>query len=1022
MQNIDILYKYSNHKECGAMNFIKWFTEKAISNNINRIFLYSELGGGKTTALKKLVKNLTDNYNDYRLIPIYIDCREIDYKSKVISKQIISKYCWISKNEIKNDDNRVDILRECFFRNEYKYLIILDGTDLLKSDSMEKIYEELENLFYENSALFFIFANSNEKRFNETVFQKCNFKKVTLKSLNLYDSSVVENNAEIKNLDYNTKTMLSLPYFFNKYCSYKNDRSVVNEFNLIDKYVDGILHTGIRSEGSDEFSYRQTLLKEIIPPLVFECTNGVIKLQNSVHNQMKTSDLSILKLVQSGDIESQYIISHEIIHSYFCEQYLYNVFEKNKDEFLNLINTKILDDLTLKLFGQRLKITNENRKNSELYKLIDVIRNIDKNKQIEYSNALNNILRVFCLVCSEQLAGFDLSKLDLRLCCFIGVDCSSVSFENSICTDECFVPIEPEDANVFSISENGRYFITGNKDVLNIRETKTNILIDRLLADEENGFTYVESWGDDYFYARQKNNALYITIQDYTINSSIAYDTNDEDEKKQSLLESIPQSIKKFGIPCCIENGFVLVKTDANSIYGSAYLMFDLQSENLISICKYHIHISVSAIVQDGSELEFLFENDGKPLKSICYNENNKNIYRKEYSSLVGKGIEYEAGMKVYFDVDNINSYIKWYFSKIGLKTYEMSQWFDNNNECNLKISDVDWTFVSEKQILHLKRPILIGVKHEKLFLFHSGKVLIDEFVNRDKLYYYWNISSPLTSDKYQLERIRTNNWSFTSSDCKIQDIILYLENSSKRFYCLHAMNINITDDSNILLGNMVCHFDYTKNKIEDVYCYNLDFMDDYLRAIDCFPWKTTIEELFKFPFKDLNPLPLIFRIVSNKIVIKKQGWIHAVSIYINCYLLHNEVFDKELSDDYFINGFKHWCCPCDEGVIYYDGDYTWYLRKEKKFRYFNGFGLDYFRNGVHFSTLKRKYNTSYFFQLYDIYKDVSNNIKDNIRIPIYDLKLFNANIENINGLSGVVKDIVERQTIIETHNVAYSE
>lgn len=999
------------------MNFIEWFTEKAILNNINRIFLYSELGGGKTTALKRLVKNLADNYNDYRLIPIYIDCREIDYKSKVISKQIISKYCWISKSEIKNDDNRVDILRECFFRNEYKYLIILDGTDLLKSDSMEKIYEELENLCYENSALFFIFTNSNEKRFNDKVFKNCDFKKVTLKLLDLYDSSIVENSTDIQNLDYHTRAMLSLPYFYSKYCNYKNDIGKVNEINLIDEYVKEILHIGVRSEGSDEFSYRKTLLKEIIPPLVFDSKNGVIVLQNSAHNEMKTSDLSILKRVKSGDIESKYIISHEIIHSYFCEQHLYNVFEKNKDNFLNLINKKILDDLTLKLLGQRLEITNENRKNTELYKLIDIIRHMDKDKQINYSNALNNLLHVFCLTCTAQLAGFDLSELDLRLCCFIGVDCSGVSFENSICTDECFVPIEPENADIFSISENGRYFITGNKDVLNIRESQTNILIDRLLADEGNDFTYAESWGEDYFYIRQKKNALYITIKDYSIISSMGYDTNDEEDKSELLLENIPQSIKKYGNPCCVENGFALVKTDADSIYGSAYLLFDLQAEKLVSVCKYHIHISVYNIVQDGDEIEFLFKNDGKPLKSICYNENTKNVYRKEYPSVVNKGCEFEEGTKVYFDTDNVDSYVKWYFYKNGLKSYDLSQWFDNNNECNIKISDANLAHYHGDTILHFKRLSFTIEKNGKLFLLYSGNIYIDENSFEKRMSNF-----PLTFNKYRLECVRANNWSFISSDDKIQDIILNLESSSKRFFCFNPMNINITDDYDIFLGNMVCRYDYVNNKIEDVYCYNLGFTEDYLHTINCFPWKVTIEDAIEVAFNTFE----ILKIVSDKIAIKNRNWIYAFSCYVTYYCWHyyllNEVLDEDLSDDYFINGFKHWCFPCDEGVIHYDGDDTWYLRKQKKFRWFNGYRLDCFRNGVHLTVLKSKYNTSYFYQLYDIFKDVSDNIKDNIRIPIYDLKLFNANIENINGLSGVVKNIVERQTVIETYTVEYND
>lgn len=1026
------------------MNFIEWFTEKAISNNINRIFLCSELGGGKTTALKNLVKNLTDNYNDYQLIPIYIDCREIDYESKVISKQIISKYCWISKSEIQNDDNRVDILRECFFRNEYKYLIILDGTDLLKSDSMKNIYKELENLCYENSALFFIFANSNEKRFNDEVFKNCDFKKITLKLLDLYDSSIVENCTDIQNLDYHTRAMLSLPYFYSKYCNYKNDIDKVNEVNLIDEYVKEILHIGIHSEGSDEFSYRKTLLKEIIPPLAFDSENGAIVLQNSAHNEMKTSDLSILKLVKSGDIESKYIISHEIIHSYFCEQHLYNVFEKNKDSFLNLINTKILDDLTLKLLGQKLKITNENRKNTELYKLIDIIRHMDKNKQINYSNALNNLLHVFCLTCTAQLAGFNLSELDLRLCCFIGVDCSGVSFENSICTDECFVPIEPENANIFSISENGRYFITGDKDVLNIRETKTNILIDRLLADEGNDFTYAESWGEDYFYVRQKNNALYITIKDYSVDSSMGYDTNDEDEKCELSLENISQSIKKYGNPCCVENGFVLVKTDADSIYGSAYLLFDLQTEKLVSVCKYRIHISVSNIVQDGDEIEFLFENDSKPLKSICYNENSKKVYCKEYLSLVNRWIECENEEKLYIDTENIASFFKWYFYKNSFKYCTYS------NEYNvLKVSDYsigtqhynsvgffDYPIHTRKRYCELYSPY---VTYTNILKFFNGKNII----TNDNGYSHEFSAVEFSSEDYIAEIDENYLIKFVNVKNENYNFFVKPKYLHHRNFLFNSININnLYDGYQLALGNDVYDLLFTAPKkfiLKYSFSYNLTFTNEYLNAINSFPWKDTMKKI-------MNTTELLQSSVLGECCesfefeyphYKKysQYFFDYINFFIMIPLSHTAFADSFdinfLTNDDFIAGYKNWCYPIDGGIIYYNGDSSCCLRinehgliSEKRFCNMGTyFYVHNFKNGVHYFVNNRDmYNTSCFYQLYDIYKDVSDNIRDNIRIPIYDLKLFNANIENINGLSGVVKNIVERQTVIETYTVEYND
>lgn len=271
----------------------------------------------------------------------------------------------------------------------------------------------------------------------------------------------------------------------------------------------------------------------------------------------------------------------------------------------------------------------------------------------------------------------DLHSLDLRLCNFIGKECVDTDFSNSLCNDACFVPLESETPNFFAISENGKYFATGNKSAVNIWDSKYSTVIYRTLSDESSPFTDI-GYKKDTGFVISANSELYssviVKIKNGIISQSLNYDKNIVSSCIEKSKKDSADKFNSYGTLCCKQGNFLLLRSDENSYYGNAYLLFDTENEKLLSVCKVNTHLRISDAVQDGNEIEFLIKNDGKPLRSICLNDSTKEIYRKNYSSLIGRCRRYKDGTTVLFDTEYVENYIKWWAWCVGTDKYANQQ------------------------------------------------------------------------------------------------------------------------------------------------------------------------------------------------------------------------------------------------------------------------------------------------------------------------------------------------------------
>ena len=107
-------------------NIEDWFVNEAIPKNINHIYIEANGGFGKSTSLKHLCKTLANRYEDYKIIPIYIDVKVLTTVG-TIPRFILQEYCGDPSANEPEDTLREDLVIRQLRNKNYKYAIVIDG-------------------------------------------------------------------------------------------------------------------------------------------------------------------------------------------------------------------------------------------------------------------------------------------------------------------------------------------------------------------------------------------------------------------------------------------------------------------------------------------------------------------------------------------------------------------------------------------------------------------------------------------------------------------------------------------------------------------------------------------------------------------------------------------------------------------------------------------------------------------------------------------------------------------------------
>lgn len=736
------------------MNY-KELVNKFTKNIPSHYLICSKLGSGKTTFLKYLNAELANNYEKYNIIPLFVNASKITKKQGSFIDYLLSVYSdEISDREKTENLDRKQLFKEYLNNDKYKFLLIIDFTELLDEALAEDLIKELE-VFNAFKSLSIIYSTGNTKSKDLPVF--INYESID--DFGILNENQICNylNNHGFNVNYINSAwceLLNTPFFLTKFAEiYENidvDFSadvLVVKSQLIEDYLDELIKVNNPKTEGTEYNIRRKLLYIIIPELVFEKNSQRIILPAEYDEYI--NNLSALNVVKDKMDSYECEISHLIYFNFFTARHIKNCFEKNDlSECIKLLNKRIFDDEILTFLGEQLELKNENRKGSELYKCLDYIRqhyNVDL-----YHVAVCNILNVFVNTCSEQLSGLDLSYLDLTQCDFIGIKCKNTDFSYSTLKDTCLIPnIATDNAEHFAVSEDGKYCLLaenykfGNKYCnVNIRDTDSGELIHSFYLPN----IYSVAEVDNEKYAVLYNNGIHNIIAIYKYENSICvfYTEIGKKQFEYKLIGTYENKLFYFA------NG-VLFSVDINTKAIKNYAEFPLDIFKNFIILNKQFHENNNGIVlyndNENINLFFIsFENilNNRFDRAYEYSadkfDENAKVYFSEYEPVIAvcsdtnyEIYNYKSNSHVPDDLDDYINQSEIYCENFILylgkeKSADNPQYINTPKDINLKliythnlvsIFNIENTFLDKKYFL-------FNVVNKKIIKLNNMYVLED--------------------------------------------------------------------------------------------------------------------------------------------------------------------------------------------------------------------------------------------------------------------------------------------------------
>lgn len=1017
--------------------------EHVKKSNYENTALIAPAGYGKTQFLLKCFEALK---NENGVVPCYIDAAALNTKDLYTELQ---KYFFKGK---KSYLGSIEFFKRFYnmvsAQSDIKYVLLINHyEDAFNNESIADVTNIIEN-FVKMGCCVIVSSAFNDGK----VFE--NFKVLKLephskeKIISILEDKFKDSpKFDFKNLKDQVYSIISTPLMLGWYIELiktnsANDVMINSGHQLMDRRFNEVLDNDFVLKTAyycAEHKTKYITEKELVELLLAH--NGKVRLVSRIFGKKHINDFEadVLMLEKYGiakyEKSSQKLVfSNQICIDYFTAKKIgRDVNNNNFDVFDKFIFSEQICKFLSYEIDKRSLLTELDSMRANQRGNVD--RCFESCDDIVKTTNLVNTLYFY----QNSFKDCDLHSLDLRLCNFIGKECVDTDFSNSLCNDACFVPLESETPNFFAISENGKYFATGNKSAVNIWDVKYSTLIHRVLSDESSPFTDI-GYKKDTGFVISANSELYssviVKIKNGIISQSLNYDKK---VAPSCIAKSKKDSANKFdsyGTLCCKQGNFTLLRSCENCYCGNAYLLFDTENEKLLSVCKVNTHLKISDAVQDGDEIEFLIENDGKPLRSICFNDSTKEIYCKNYPSLIGRSHTYDNGATILLDTDYIESYIKWWAWCIGTDRYQNHQILFSIKNTERYV--VDHFYEGYFIIISDNETPIINFKNEQYYFF--GKNLIHEHIDFNE--------RPFSCEDFYLKKNSLNR-------TIIKDVFSKRTiNISKNNFC---RNIQSTLEINIVhikakifvfLGNYIYEvvFDNGKGKLNYLKKVELLFSKEYLYVIDNFPWadaiKIVFDKLKNGVHNGVNIYNLARKITTEKIIpminelnkwscgFDSEACIDNFSMYIVTVAIeeYRDTNDFDSSGEKYIYGFKNRCFPCDSGISYYDGEKSCYIHLDENFdvkyinKYYNGCYTTSYRNQIHYALTPNNYNYIQNFELWDIYKSWEQNRMERPIIPIYDLNLYQSDITDILGISAGVKDILEKQTEIYTKYLTFND
>lgn len=1015
--------------------------EHVKKSNYENTALIAPAGYGKTILLKKCFTLLSQE--DF-VVPCYIDIN--DLAGKGIYEYIQNNY--FGSLDLSSNNFESSFINAIKSNCKYRYVFLMDN--------LENILLYSDKNFYKEILSFFSFTKNNNNCTIIVGSTYCDelvdgFNIIKLRHLSVDKIAfVLQKQIGIGKIDYNNLdaklyTVLSNPYNlkqyinllksnFDKYVNLNSEYEILNDslseienkydyFNLVPKIAFYFAKRKYKyiSEGVilDLFSFpirttdlskriQDNLNKSGITPFnINNIDDFYYYLENVVCKKQKV--LSVL----GGNKKRLIVFDSQILVDFFASKYIKNKL-KNYSKKTDILNDYLMSDIVTKFLADQLY-------SADILKLKLKLKKCRRYRTEPIMTA--NIVNILYHYNNESLENFNLSNLDLRYVNFIGKNCKNVNFSNSCFVSTCFIPCIFKDINLYSVSEYGAFFAIGNKNSAFFIESQNGMIYNTIFSEnkEIKKLEFISSYGFVVIYSDDTAEV---------INGDSSYTIKNTEELNELFLPKNNDDIdvddyKLYGKLCATYDNIALFYSTPNSYFGEAYILVFLGLDRIMAFCPIKPHTKLSYVVQNDNEIECLIESAGKPLKSICFNDSTKEIYYKQYSSLVGKYINYQGRTKILFDTESINDFIKWYFLNEKLHEYK-------DEKVTFAISNAKSDFL----ICFGGRYKYIHTASERFVLQIDGESY--SFDKNTLIHNYDYYGCGLSCENYYISKHYVSRLII-----KERGTERYIEIYKK--YLPGAANYNILNIKNekfVFCGNDIykVNFNDEKGSLNYVKKIPLSFTDEYIYAVNNFPWPEAIKIAFeKYDVTLVNDFlkvaedivfellkPIIKELKENLCEFDSEHWAFAFSSYIEKLIIsiirsQNDI----LSDEQYIIGFKSFCFPCDSGINYYNGKSSCFIQLDDDFNvqyeieYTYSCSLLEYRSGVHYCLETNCYNQTNNIELWDIYKSQEQNIVEKPIIPLYDLNLYGANFEGAYWIdeNGNVLDIIQKQTKIQTVN-----
>lgn len=473
------------------MNFISYFFNEAIKENINRIYIEAQGGFGKSFGLKKLCYSIVRDFQNLKMIPIYIDIKKL--AGLTVEEYIIREYCYVASNK-STEINFV--LRD----NNYKYLIVLDGlNEASEADGNNVVYGFIDSTIatkadYNN--VYIVVASRYYDKSIKNILQKGGYKHIIYKPFNEhFVESIVkkELSSYSKDLVNVLKNPMMLSIFNNtivkdKYCNAKHQSDVLDVF--FEEQIK--ISSTYRKYSSEEKTLFEFVVTVFLPVLLEE--NKYIYTKSEIKdliNSVSKNEIFANRIIENDYDEIDYdfkvimkilcndlnlfsksgttLVIHQVFNDYFISKYYYEEIvgwleKPYEDPEFVFSSYNSIENCKFRRLSPSVKDYFGSLASDELkHKVPDKLR-MSKLATEKYIIAQT----VEILKFSDNLDDCDFSHLDLEFCNFRSCSMKRVNFSNSQISENSFhLPIKSLDTDICVIDSSDDFLVLCyNGDIL----------------------------------------------------------------------------------------------------------------------------------------------------------------------------------------------------------------------------------------------------------------------------------------------------------------------------------------------------------------------------------------------------------------------------------------------------------------------------------------------------------------------------------------------------------------------------